>query len=174
MDYFEVIRNRHSIRSFTAEAVDPQQLSAIMEAANAAPSAGNRQSYEMYLIQGAAHRDALADAIPNQPFLKFAPVMLVFCANPELSIARYGDRARNLYALQDATIACTYAMLAATALKLGSVWIGAFQEDAVRHAVGIPETVQPVAILPIGHPAAIPESRPRRSLQDIVHSPGNG
>jgi nitroreductase len=171
MEFFDVIRNRRSIRVFLQDAVDPQQVAKILNAANSAPSAGNRQSYEIFLVQDAAHRAALAEAIPNMPFLKAAPLLLVFCANPEHSVTRYGDRARNLYALQDATIACTYAMLAATALGLATVWIGAFQEDAVRQAVDIPAAIQPVAILPVGHPGAEPEARPRRSIEDLVHIP---
>jgi len=75
----------------------------------------------------------------------------------------------DLYCVQDATIACTFAILAATALGLASVWVGAFDEDDVRRAIGAPPTHRPVAMLPIGYAAEVPRLRPRRSLKDLVH-----
>ncbi|MFN3422548.1 MAG: nitroreductase family protein, partial [Armatimonadota bacterium] len=65
--------------------------------------------------------------------------------------------------------ACAYAQLAAVALGLGSCWIGAFNDDAVRNVVGIPPNMRPVAILPIGVPADMPEPKERRPLKDLVH-----
>ncbi|MBU4225016.1 MAG: nitroreductase family protein, partial [Chloroflexi bacterium] len=71
--------------------------------------------------------------------------------------------------VQDATIACTYAMLAATALGLSTVWVGAFEEDAVREALGIPQELLPVAMLPIGYAGKKPRITPRRELNDLLH-----
>jgi nitroreductase len=170
MEFFDVLRSRHSIRAFSPDPVDSQQVAMILDAANAAPSAGNRQAYEIYLAESVARRAALAEAVPNMPFLNAAPLVLVFCASPERSVSRYGDRGRNLYSVQDATISCTYAMLAAAALGLGSVWVGAFREDPVRQALEIPLAFLPVAILPIGHPAEKPETRARRPVAELVHT----
>ncbi len=78
-------------------------------------------------------------------------------------------RGLKLYAVQDATIACTIAALAARSLDLGSVWVGAFNEDAVYSIIGSPQGQTPVAILPIGVPVKWPGPRPRRSVGDLVH-----
>ena len=59
-------------------------------------------------------------------------------------------------------------MLAATALGLGTVWVGAFDDAAVQRVLGRHDLL-PVAILPIGYPAEEPEPTPRRSLADLVH-----
>jgi nitroreductase len=59
-------------------------------------------------------------------------------------------------------------MLAATALGLSTVWVGAFDDAAVRRVLGCPDLL-PVAILPIGYPAEEPKPTPRRSLADLVH-----
>jgi len=75
----------------------------------------------------------------------------------------------HLYALQDATIAATYAMLAAADLGLGSVWIGAFSDEGVWQAIGSPEGSNPVAILPIGYAAEEPPKTARRRLDGLVH-----
>jgi nitroreductase len=169
MEFFDVIRARRSIRIFEERPVEEEKIQAILEAANAAPSAGNLQAYEIYLVQDPAALGRLAGTLPRMVFFSVVPVVLVFCANPERAAVRYAERGRKLYAVQDATIACTHAMLAATALGLGSVWVGAFREQEVSEALGLPGSVVPVAMLPIGYPGEIVEPRSRRPLQEIVH-----
>jgi nitroreductase len=60
-------------------------------------------------------------------------------------------------------------MLAATALGLSTVWVGAFDEDEVRYLVNAPQAHRPVAMLPIGYAAESPQIRPRRGLNDLIH-----
>ncbi len=168
MDFFELIKTRCSMRAFTPQAVEDEKLQRILESINLAPSAGNLQAYEVYLVTRPEERTALMHAAWDQAFVAQAPVVLVFCTHAARS-AKYGARGADLYCLQDATIACTYAMLAATALGLGSVWVGAFDDDAVWRALGSPQGQRPVAMLPIGYPAQEPKYRQRRALKDLIH-----
>jgi nitroreductase len=170
MDFFEVIRARRSIRRFDDRSVEEEKLKAILEAANLAPSAGNLQAFEIYLIHDQPALARLAGIMGQMDFFSEAPIVLAFCANPERSVLRYSERGRVLYAVQDATIACTHAMLAATALGLASVWVGAFREQAVAEALSLPASLRPVALLPIGYPGETAEPRPRRAVKEIVHS----
>lgn len=167
MEFFEVVKKRHSTRAYKDKKVEEEKLQKILEAANSAPSAGNLQAYDVFLVRDKEKKKALARAALNQDFIAEAPVVLVFCANPERSW-RYGERGRTLYSIQDATIAAAYAQLAATALGLSTVWIGAFDENEVLEILGNPK-VKPVAIIPIGYPAEEPEITSRRKLKDLVH-----
>jgi len=169
MEYFDVVRARHSTRRYSSAVLEEEKLRSILDAVNRAPSAGNLQAYEIFLARERRHRRALADASLSQSFIAEAPVVLVFCAHPARAEREYGERGRSLYALQDATIACTFAMLAATALGLATVWIGAFDEEKVRKAIGAPKGVQPAALLPVGYAAEKPIQTPRRPLGDLVH-----
>lgn len=169
MDFFTVLQERHSVRAFTERPVEPERLRALLEAANRAPSAGNLQAYEIYVVTRPTALNALMRAAFEQKFIAQAPVVLVFCAHPARSASSYGERGATLYSVQDATIACAYAQLAAAALGLGSVWVGAFDEDAVRRALGIGGGLWPVALLPIGYAAENPTITSRRALDDLVH-----
>ena len=169
MDYFEIVNERHSTRAFTDCPVEAKKVQKILETANRAPSAGGLQGYEIYRIIKPEHRSALVQAALGQDFVAEAPIVLVFCANPARSAVRYKQRGVQLYSIQDATIACTFAMLAATALGLSTIWVGAFDEEAVRQAVGIPQDLTPVALLPIGYAGKKPRITPRRELSDLVH-----
>ncbi len=168
MDFFTVVASRCSVRMFERREIEPDKLRQVLAAACAAPSAGNLQAYQIYVVRQRAKRLALAHASLGQMFIAEAPVDLVFCAVPDRSAIKYRARGRDLYCLQDATIACAYAQLAATALGLGSVWVGAFDEGAVRRELGLLPGEVPVAILALGHPAERPEPTPRRRLDDLV------
>ena len=169
MDFFNVLKERHSVRLFQARPVEAEKLQAILEAINRAPSAGNLQAYEVYLVQQADRRADLARASGDQEFLAQAPILLVFCTHAKRAETRYGERGSGLYCIQDATIACTFAMLAATALGLSSVWVGAFDQEAVRGIIGAPGAHRPVAILPVGYAAESPRMRERRPLAELIH-----
>jgi nitroreductase len=169
MDFFEVLEERRSIRKFKDRKVEDEKLIKILKAANSAPSAGNLQAYEIFLTRDKKKKKLIARASYNQGFIEEADVVLIFCAKPSASSRYYGQRGEKLYCLQDATIAASYAQLAATALGLGSVWIGAFNDEEVLKIIGNPKGLIPIAILPIGYPDENPRKRERRKLEDLVH-----
>jgi Nitroreductase len=169
VEFFEVLKKRYSVRAYKPDPISDETLKQILEAINSAPSAGNLQAYEVVVVRDPERKRQLARAAWGQWFIAEAPVVLVFVANPERNRFRYGKRGDELYSLQDATIACTFAHLAAVALGLGSCWIGAFDDDAVRQVIGASRNMRPVAILPIGVPADMPEPKERRPLNDLVH-----
>jgi len=169
MEFFDLILARRSIRAFANKPVEDRKLEQILQAARAAPSAGNLQAYEIYAVRRPEARSALAAAALGQDFVRAAPVVLVFCTNEERCSGKYGERGRRLYALQDATISCAFAMLAAADLGLGTVWVGAFHDDEVWKTIGSPRGHRPVAMLPVGYPAEKPDEAGRRPLSDLVH-----
>jgi len=169
MEFMDLIQARRSVRAFTDQPVEPDKLRRIIEAAALAPSAGNLQAYEIYQVTSARVRAALARA-SDQPFVAQAPVCLAFFANPGRSSRKYGARGSELYCLQDATIAVTYAMLATTEVGLASVWVGAFDDDLVASAIGAPGDWRPVAILPIGYASETPAPSSRRPVAEMLHA----
>ena len=169
MEFYDVVRERCSIRAFQPREVAPAVLTRVLKAAVVAPSAGNLQAVEIFVLTERKHRQAVAEAALVQYFLAQAPVVLVFCANPPRSAQRYGERGEQLYSIEDAAIAGTYAMLAATAEGLACVWVGAFREQAVRDALSLPPELVPVALLPLGYAAESPQRTPRRKFSDMVH-----
>jgi len=174
MDYFEVMKKRQSIRLFQNRPVEDEKIHRIIEAVNLAPSAGDLQAYEIVIVRDPRRKKALAQAAWGQNFIAQAPVCLVFLTYPERSSRKYGQRGTERYSLQDATIAVTIAHLTATALGLGSTWVGAFDDDAVANAIEASKEKGPVAILPLGYPAESPQLTPRRSIGEIVCSEISG
>ena len=169
MDLFATIKRRRSVRAFEKRTVEEEKINAILEACNAAPSAGDLQAYEIYLIRSEEKLTELAQAALGQDFIAGAVFALVFCAHPRRSAIKYGSRGSELYCIQDATIASAYAQLAATALGLGCVWVGAFDDAKVLQSIGAPANLKPIAIIPMGYPAELPQATPRRGVNRLVH-----
>jgi nitroreductase len=59
-------------------------------------------------------------------------------------------------------------ILAAANLGLGTCWVGAFDPDAAREVLDLPDTVEPIAFTPLGHPADGPKPKKRKPLSDLV------
>jgi nitroreductase len=171
MDFFDAVAKRRSVRDYLDKEVEEDKLQKILEAGNAAPSAGDVQGYEIVEIKDKQQRQALSLAAGNQGFLAEAPVDLVLITNQNRSAKRYGERGKKLYSVQDATIAGSYIQLASTALGLSTCWVGRFDDRAVAKLVGanMDKGFIPVAIIPIGYQRSSPEARPRRKLSDLVH-----
>lgn len=169
MDFWTAIQERHSVRAFTGQDVDRATVDRIVAAGIRAPSGGNRQPWHFYVVRNAATRQDLARAAGGQSFVAEAPVVIVVCADPERSAARYRERGRDLYCLQDTAAAVEHMLLAAVALGLGGCWVGAFDERAAAAALDLPGHLRPVAMLPLGVPAADTGARTsRRPLEEVT------
>lgn len=168
MDFYDVIKRRHSIRLFEDKDVEKEKLVKILSAVSLAPSAGNLQAYQVYVVKTKKVKEELALACLGQESVENAPLVLVFCADQQQSAEKYGERGAQFYALQDATIAAAYSQLSAAAEGLGSVWIGAFDPLEVSRVLDADAYIVPVAVIPLGYPAELPQGRDRRSLDELV------
>jgi len=168
MDCIEAINRRRSIRKFKNIDIGKENLDILLNAAQAAPSAGNMQGRDFIIVTDRTIKRELVIAAHNQHFIASAPIIIVAVANIRRSSTRYGQRGE-LYAVQDATASVMNIMLAATDIGLGTCWIGAFDEEMVKDILNIPINERPVAMVPIGYPDENPIMPQRMSLDQIVH-----
>lgn len=168
MEFFSLVKKRHSIREYQKKAVEKEKIRKILEAARSAPSAGNLQAYEIVVVRDPEIKEKLYKAALEQDQILKAALVFVFFANPKRSAVKYGERGAKLYSLLDAAIAASYAQLAMADLSLGVVWVGAFEDEKIKEALFAPKDFVPVAILPAGYPAEEPEKPTRRTMRDLV------
>ena len=141
MDFYDVIKQRRSIRNFQATPIPDEAVARIAAAVNAAPSACNIQPVSFKLVRNGALKKAL-----------------------ELSWKR-GDGFNS--AETDAAIAMEHAILAATAEGLGSCWICAFDPVKAAEVLQIPAPCRVAALCPLGYPAAPPREFVRKEESQI-------
>ena len=163
---FNVMLNRRSQRKFENREVEEWKLEMIFAAADTAPTAGGFQGFEIYHIQKQEVKNMLVQAANNQPYVN-APVVLVFCMNPDRVKLNFPPDKIRKFSQQDATLAAAYSQLAAHALGLSSIWIGMLDEDKIREVLGT--NLIPSSILCVGYPIKMLVPKPKRNLKDLIH-----
>lgn len=179
MEFFEVVARRHSVRTYTAELVPDDLITRCLEAARLAPSWRNNQCWRFVVVRDRAVIDRIAGlrvyGYPINSWLRSAPTVIVACAEPSES----GKHADLPYWAVDTAIAMEHIVLAATALGLGTCWVGGFDEQDLRQLIGAPDRIRVVAYTPLGYPAgqeglmgravkAVARSHARKALEKIV------
>lgn len=161
----EWIHARRSIRKYTAEPVSEADVTEVLEAAMAAPSAGNQQPWHFVVVRDRRLLDAIPEFHPHTRMVAEASVGILVCGDP--SLEKHPG-----YWVQDCAAATENLLLAVVAKGLGAVWCGVYPRvdrvDGFRRLLGVPADVIPFAFVPIGHPA---ESKPpaRRFAPERVH-----
>lgn len=163
---FNVMLNRRSQRKFENRDVEEWKLEMIFASADTAPTAGGFQGFEIYHIKNQEVKKKLVQAANNQPYVN-APVVLVFCMNPDRVKLNFAPDTIRKFSQQDATLAAAYSQLAAHALGLSSIWIGMLDENRIREVLGT--DLFPSSILCVGYPIKMLLPKPKRNLKDLIH-----
>jgi nitroreductase len=91
----------------------------------------------------------------------------VACADLRIA-SRYAERGMALYCIQDTAASVQNLLLAAQDLGLGTCWVGAFKEEAVKEILNMPDYIRPVVLVPVGYPAKTPKAPDRLPKTDCV------
>jgi nitroreductase len=165
MDFLELVRERYSVRAYKTEPVDEEKLNQILEAGRLAPTAANRQPIRILVVETEG-REAELRRIYGREWFVDAPLVLCICGiDAEAWVRRHDGKS---YLDVDAAIVMDHIVLAATALGLGTCWIAAFDPDAAREVLALPEGVEPIIFTPLGYPDTQPGTKKRKPLDDIV------
>jgi nitroreductase len=164
MQFSELIRMRYSARAYTPDPVEKEKLHKVLEAARLAPTAANRQPFQLIVVRTEG-REAELRRIYHREWFTQAPLIICACAIPDQGWVRMDGKP---YTDIDVAIAMDHLILAAAELGLGTCWVGAFDSSAAREVLGLPEGVEPIVFTPLGYPADRPGSKVRKSLSDLV------
>lgn len=167
MDVFEAIHRRRSIRRFQDRPLSPEVINQLADALLWAPSAGNLQSRKFYFVTNPEARALLSKAAWDQKYITQAQLLVIGCTDDEIQW-KYGDRGKDLFSVCDVANSIQGMMLLATELGLGTVWVGAFEDDKVRDILQIPVNLKPIAIIPVGYPNENPDAPPRVSQAQAI------
>lgn len=174
-ELLQSIQERRTIRRFTEQDVEPEKLTAVLEAIRWSQSWANTQCWEIIVVQDKQIQTELQALIsPRNPATKAmvsAPVVLAVRGKQHSSgwydgkqSTRYED-----WMLYDLGLATQNLCLAAHGLGLGAVVVGLFDHAGVEKLLGVPNGYQVVSLIPMGYPAAVPSAPPRKNLAEFVH-----
>lgn len=173
--------NQHrTIRKYTDQAIAPELLNQLLEAACRTSNTGNMQAYSVIVTTDNELKEQLSPAHFNQPMIKQAPVVLTFCADfnrfskwCEQRQAEPGyDNFQSFTASAiDALIAAQTFCIAAESVGLGICYLGTttYNAQSIIDTLKLPKLVVPITTITVGYPADMPEMTDRLPVAAIVH-----
>ena len=167
-DKLEFIFGRRSIRVYGPAPISELEVSLLLQAAMAAPSAMGKDPWRFVVVRRREMLTRLSAALPGGKMLSSSALALVVCGDREAALDQHLS-----YLLQDCSAAIENLLLGAHALGLGACWVGIHpSEDAVRQVkelLSLPGLVVPIAVVSLGEPGERPEPRTRYNAA-YVHS----
>ncbi len=163
MEFYDAIKTRHSVRSYTGETVPREALDRIAQAVSAAPSACNIQPWTFRVILNQDLRAAIS-SVYKAPWLAEAPAIVLCIGNKEAAWKRIeGGSILDM----DIGIAMEHLVLAAAAEGLATCWICAFEVKKMSAVAGILPPWEVLAISPLGKARTVPQSPKRKEISEL-------
>ena len=164
MEFEDLIKERYSVRSYQSRPVEDEKLQKVLDAARLAPTAANKQPFQLIVVKTESMKDELKRVYPADWFIQ-APLVICACAVKSESWTRRDGRN---YVDVDTTIAMDHLILAASNQGLGTCWIAAFDAEAAREVLKIPDNMEPLLFTPLGYPADEIGTKIRKGLDELV------
>lgn len=168
-DILDLIISRRNIKYFLPKFVSWDNISRVLDAGRHAPSCGNIQNWKFIVVLDSGKKQKLSESAHEQYDFSMAAALIVVCGEPEKAERYYGLRGERLYTVQNCAAAIENMLLEAHSLGLGTSWIGAFDEEAVKSLLGIPEEIRPQAIIALGYAKEVPQKPPKYPLETVVY-----
>lgn len=165
MEFEDLIARRYSVRAYKPDPVEEDKLLKVLEAARLAPTAANRQPFQIIVVHTEGRKEELGK-IYHRPWFVQAPLILCAVVVPAQGWVRSDDHRR--YLDVDVAIVMDHLILQAANLGLGTCWIAAFNAREARQALGLPDEVEPLIFTPLGYPDDSLRPKERKPLTDLV------
>ncbi len=167
MEFRETVQSRYSCKKFSDRPLEPDRLTAILEAGRLAPTAKNQQEQRVYVVQSP---DLLAKIDAVTPCRYGAPAVLVVAYDTRYVFTYPGGKRDS--GAEDAAIVATHMMLAAADQGVDSCWVNFFDPDQLAAALGLPEQEQVLMLMDLGYAAEgsgpLPNHGSRKPLDETV------
>ena len=158
----ENILNRKSVRKYSDKKIEQDKIDTILKCAMSAPSAMNKQPWEILVVTDKQKLEKIAEIIPNASYSKNSQVTIIVCGNKVIS---------DKFWEQDCCAVTENILLAAEALGLGAVWCAVYPFDekvsAVKDLFDLPENVIPLNVIPMGYPETNEDAKEKYDSKKI-------
>lgn len=169
MKLIDLAQKRCSVRSYSSRPIEKEKLDYVLEVARMAPSACNLQPWSFIVVQNPDTLQKLHTCYERDWF-KTAPACIVVCGNHDASWKRKFDNKDHCDV--DIAITTDHLTLAATEVGLGTCWVCAFDPAACKEILQLPDSIEPIVLIPIGYPAEKDvweaTEKNRKQAEDII------
>ncbi|MFH1478236.1 MAG: nitroreductase family protein [Candidatus Omnitrophota bacterium] len=161
MEFFEIIKNRKSVRSYSDKKVEKSLIEQIIDAGRLAATARNEQPWEFIVIYDKKILKKICGMCPNGPFIKDASCLIaVFSKDTK-------------YYIEDCSAATQNMLLAIEALGLGGCWVAGDKKDyveTIRGMLDVPSGHRLVSMISVGYPKDPKEGpKAKKAIKEMLH-----
>lgn len=149
MNFDRILQGRRSIRKYKKKAIPWKKLAFILDAARYSPSAGNLQNWRFIVVDKQKTKNKIATACLGQKWINKAPIHIIVCSDNSTLDKFYKN---SKYPVQNCAVAIQNIMLKAFTFGIGSCWVGAFDERAIKRDLKIPNKFSVEAVITLGYP----------------------
>ncbi|MCF8011213.1 MAG: nitroreductase family protein [Clostridiales bacterium] len=146
----KAILERRSIRKYQDKKIPDKELKKLLQAAMAAPSAGNQQPWEFIVLRDKGNLENIIKFHPRATMLKTADAAIVVCGNEQ-------KETHKGFWVQDCSAATENILIAAQESGIGAVWLGIYPREervkGLQELLNLPEYVYPLCVISLGYPA---------------------
>jgi nitroreductase len=160
MDFFDVVKQRKSIREYSDKSIDRTLIEKIIDAGRVAATARNEQPWEFIVTYDKKVLEKISSMCPNGPFIKDASCLIAIFSKD------------TKYYIEDCSAATQNMLLAIEALGLGGCWIAGDKKDyagKVKEMFEVPDGHRLVSMISLGYPKKSEHPKPKRSLKEVMH-----
>lgn len=148
MEFTEVVKKRFSCKQYDGEPVEEEALTAILQAAQAAPTAKNLQEQRIYIVQSG---EGLAKIDRCTPCRYGAGTVAIIAYDKNHVFTYPGGKLDS--GIEDVTIVATHMLLAAANEGVDSCWVNNFDPEQVAKEFALPEHEQVFMLMDLGYAA---------------------
>ena len=156
------ILNRKSVRQYSNKKIEQEKIDLILKCAMAAPSAMNKQPWELLVVTDKEKLEKIAEIAPNASYSKNSQATIIVC----------GDKiASDKFWEQDCCAVTENILLAAEALELGAVWCAIYPSEKkvlnIQKLFNLPDNIVPLNVIPVGYPLKKEEPKQKYNSKKI-------
>ncbi len=160
MDFFEVLKNRKSVREYSDKEIEKELVEKIIDAGRVAATARNEQPWEFVVTSNKEILKKICSMCPNGPFIKDASRLIaVFSKDTK-------------YYIEDCSSATQNMLLAIEALGLGGCWIAGDKKDyagEVKKIFNVPDGYRLVSMISVGYPKNAQSPKAKKNIEKVLH-----
>lgn len=168
METIDAIRGRRSIRKYLNKPVEWWKLAEVLDAGKYAPSSGNLQNWSFIVVEDIERKKAISE-FSLQQYWMAEGTFIVVCSRMDMIKQYYDVRGEMLYSIQNCAACIQNMLLRAYDLGLGSCWVSAFDEDAVKRILKIEGDIRVQTIVIVGYSDQKVEMPARHELRELCY-----
>ncbi len=167
MEFDAIIKKRSSVRSFKSKVAPWDKVLEAIDAANQGPFAGNHNNLKFLIVENKESINKISE-LSDQLWINESGILVIVCSEEKELAYKYEERGRT-YSRQQAGAAIATFLLKIVDLGLAACWVGAYDDEGIKHFLKIPKEANVEAVIPVGYEKEKTPKKKKKELENTIY-----